>query len=183
MSSTPPTLQDVLSCGSVAYNCLSQFEVARYKVLRHCNMLPRGLSNFSPPQTRLTSRMYTVELTSQCPVCNSRHVNLSHKTYLLHFAALPFRCEHKQRVDSMKVVENDERTQPWIMLPPQLSKIAPDCMSESSGGMVTIDKLEKIGHDFKKPSLLLKKLSTHYLQLSAMLGLTSLPTHRMNQIT
>ena len=155
MSSTPPTLQDVLSCGSVAYNCLSQFEVARYKVLRHCNMLPRGLSNFSPPQTRLTSRMYTVELTSQCPVCNSRHVNLSHKTYLLHFAALPFRCEHKQRVDSMKVVENDERTQPWIMLPPQLSKIAPDCMSESSGGMVTIDKLEKIGHDFKKPSLLL----------------------------
>ena len=43
----------------------------------------------------------------------------------------------------MRVVEAEERIQPLIQLPPQLSKIAPDCMSDSSGGIVTVDKLEQ----------------------------------------
>ena len=39
--------------------------------------------------------------------------------------------------------EDEEHTLPLIDLPSKLQKLAPDCLSESSGGSVTTDKLEK----------------------------------------
>ena len=43
----------------------------------------------------------------------------------------------------MHVQKEEDRTLPFIELPSKLQKLAPDCLSESSGGSVTTDKLEK----------------------------------------
>ena len=71
-----PTLQSVLQAGTHAYRCLTKFETARYKVMLHCNMLPLTNVNFSPPGTRRSSEVYTVEITSNCAVCNKKFRNL-----------------------------------------------------------------------------------------------------------
>ena len=101
------------------------------------------VSHFSPPQTRSSSSMYTVQLVSTCSVCHERHISIPQKSYLMHYTALPFNCEHGHRVDDMAVVEPDSRTKPYINLPTNIKRLAPDCLSESSGGNITTDKLEK----------------------------------------
>ena len=68
---------------------------------------------------------------------------MGHKNYLMHFAALPFKCEHGKKVDSMQVDDSTDRTQPFITLPSGVQKIAPTCLSDSSGGQITADKLEQ----------------------------------------
>ena len=87
--------------------------------------------------------MYTARLMSDCSVCHDRHVSMGHKNYLMHFAALPFKCEHGRKVVSMQVDDPDDQIHPFINLPSGVQKIAPDCMSDSSGGHLTVDKLEQ----------------------------------------
>ena len=88
--------------------------------------------------------MYTVQLLSTCSVCHERHISLPHKSYLMHYTALPFNCEHGHRIEDMMVVEPDSRTRPFVTLPPDIRRLAPDCLSESSGGILTPDKLDKV---------------------------------------
>ena len=143
MSASVPDLQKVIQDGEKAYHALSKFETARYKVLQHCNLLPTTNLNFSPPNTRPTAKMYTVRITSDCTVCHNRHTETNHKSYLLHFAHLPFKCEHGLKISNLHVQEESERTLPFVNLPSQMQKVAPECISMSSGGITTIDKLAR----------------------------------------
>ena len=140
---SPPDLQQIIKDGEAAYRALSIFETARYKVLQHCNLLPATNLNFSPPTTRATGRMYTAKITSDCSVCHNRHSHANHKSYLLHYASLPFKCEHGFTISNLHVQEDSERTLPFINLPSQIQKVAPQCLSLSSGGLTTPDKLDR----------------------------------------
>ena len=128
--------------GKVAYQYFHRLEVSRFKVLRHCNLLPRTLANFSPPQTRGSNSMHTAQLISACSVCHERHISITHKSYLTHYTALPFNCEHGHRIEDMAMVEPESRTKPFINLPADIRRLAPECLSESSGGQITNDKLD-----------------------------------------
>ena len=87
--------------------------------------------------------MYTAKLTSECSVCHNRHIHSSHKNYLLHFACLPFKCEHGNKISNLHVEDAEERTLPFVNLPSQIQKVAPECLSLSSGGLTTTDKLDR----------------------------------------
>ena len=139
-------LDQIIKDGKAAYFALSKFETARYKVLQHCNLLPAANLNFSPPNTRATGKMYTAKVTSTCCVCHDRHISINNKSYLLHFASLPFKCEHGSTITNLHVQEESERTLPLISLPSRIQKVEPDCLSISSGGIMTTDKLDKDKH-------------------------------------
>ena len=144
MSALVPDLQKVIQDGEKAYHALSKFETARYKVLQHCNLLPSANLNFSPPNTRATAKMYIARITSDCTVCHDRHTKTNQKSYLLHFASLPFKCEHGLKISNLHVEDDSERTLPLINLPSKIQKVAPDCsISMSSGGLTTTDKLDR----------------------------------------
>ena len=86
--------------------------------------------------------MQTAQLISSCSVCHKRHISITHKSYLTHYTALPFNCEHGHRIQDMVMVEQDSRTKPFINLPADIRRLAPECLSESSGGQITNDKLD-----------------------------------------
>ena len=138
---TAPTLQSIIQAGDQAYRALSKFETSRFKILQHCNLLPLANLNYSPPNTRASNCMYTVKLTCSCTVCHDRHIEIGHKSYLLHFASLPFKCEHGHPITNLHVQEGSERTLPFIDIPSKIRKVAPPCLSESSGGAITPEKL------------------------------------------
>ena len=99
-------------------------------------MLPRRNTSFSPA-TRQSEPLLTTQLGSNCPLCNTRHTAMTNRSYLVHYAALPFKCEHGERIEEMRVVEPEDRVDPLINLPSTIFRIEPDCMSESSNGIVT----------------------------------------------
>ena len=138
-----PDIDHIVEAGLTAYGNYNRYEVARFKVLRHCNLMPR-LSQYSPPQTRQQGANYTVLITSSCAVCPNRHTSLGHKAYLLHYGALPFKCEHGNRLTNLAVDDPDSRTLPFVNLPSQIFRLEPDCASEaSSHGEITVDKLDR----------------------------------------
>ena len=127
-------LQSVLEAGATAFGCFSKFEVCRFKALKHCNMLTFEVTK-SPPSTRSSEAMYTTLLDSDCTLCHGRHTSLGHRSYLVHYAALPFKCTHGIKIKGMSVSEPEERMDPFIDMPSTIHHIEPDCFSESSGGI------------------------------------------------
>ena len=80
--------EEILAKGDRAYQLFQHFEVARYKVYRHCGVLdPSHVP--SAPGTRRSEAIFTVRLESDCRFCNGRHVQLSRNCYLVYYAALP----------------------------------------------------------------------------------------------
>ena len=126
-------LEEILRKGDEAYKKFQLFEIARYKVLRHCGMLdPTHVP--AAPGTRTSDPILTTRLESECATCNNRHVELSHNCYLVYYAALPYECEHHLPIRKMFVEDPEDRVLPALILPPDIRRIEPPDMSVSVDG-------------------------------------------------
>ena len=81
----------VLAKADAAFKLYQKYEVARYKIYRHTGVADPNLVN-SPPGTRASESIYNVKITAECNQCNGRHVELGHRSYLVHYGSLPFLC-------------------------------------------------------------------------------------------
>ena len=108
--------------GDECFKLYHKFEIARFKVYRHCGVLNPNLIPM-PPSTRSKENIYTVRIESDCQQgCNNRHVELPHRAYLAWYTSLPFECSHRTAVTAMFVEEPEDRTAPVLTLPPQIRK-------------------------------------------------------------
>ena len=121
--------QRVLDKGEEAYRLFQRFELARYRVYRHCGIInPAHIP--TAPGTRRSERLYTTRLEGDCERCHNRHVELSRSCYLVYFAALPFQCEHSLPIRRLFVETPEDRSLPLLVLSPQIRRVEPANVSE-----------------------------------------------------
>ena len=167
----------VLSDGVSTFKLLAKFEMARFRAYRHCN-IQHVSDEPSPARTRKTEPKYTVRLISTCTQCNDRHVEIGQKSYLVHFCTLPFECEHGNTIESLEVDDPEERTLPIINLPSNIKRVANPNASVSSGGVVTIDKLEA---DLRRIQDTFKEADQSFTNLTTLIRAINFDTSRYPQ--
>ena len=125
------------------YDLINAFENARRRAFLHLN------ARYDMPQwderaSRHTHLFYA-RLEGKCKECHNRHVRVSLTDYLLWQGSAPFLCFHRNVVQSVRMEADPERakSRPEIMLPPECKQVAPETGSVTSGGVVTLSKIEK----------------------------------------
>ena len=125
-----------------AYKLYQKYEVARYKIYRHTGVTDPNLVN-TAPGTRASESIYTVKIQAECTVCNGRHTELGHRSYLQHFAFLPFVCSCSNPITGLTIEDPEDRTLPPIFLPANIRRLAPASMTTTSLGEVEDETLEQ----------------------------------------
>ena len=132
---------EFLSLASRAYEAYKEFQISRAKAYRHLNMAPPDIT-VHPPGGPVVIANYFVKLrVPNCGQCNSRHVSMTHREYVMKFSMLPFLCWHRTPV--MWMALEDAPTSALIALPEDLIRIPPGPGIISSGGTITWDQLNR----------------------------------------
>ena len=140
-----PNEEEIMAKKNEAYNAVTYFEVARRKVYHHCRMeIPEDVCPVSKTATRREGVWYVL-LTSTCQHCHAHHTCLSRESYLQWYARLPFECDHKGVVSNMQVEPDEQEAlkYPQTFMPAQLKRLDPEGITESSGGITTLEKLHR----------------------------------------
>ena len=134
--------EDILRKDEEAYKLFQKFEMARYKVLRHTGMMDPTVVN-TAPGTRSSELIYTTRIETECQDCNARHTEMGHRSYLAHFACLPFKCKHGLKITMLYEEDPEDRTLPAIQLPATIIKVAPCSVTETTGGEIDEETLDR----------------------------------------
>ena len=99
------------------YAAVNKYEVARRKVYLHANL------RYDMPQvkdrTMRSQGLHWVRLNGVCEKCNNRHAKISVNTYLMWHVYVPFECDHKGTIDSVRMETDIDlaMSQPEISMP------------------------------------------------------------------
>ena len=125
------------------YDHFNTFENARRRACLHLN-IPYLMNDFRSRSMR-QSGVFWVRIESNCKHCNNRHTQLPLQEYLLWQGAAPFLCDDKGVVQSVRMEADQAKavSKPAIKMPTKLTKITPPAASVTSGGFLTVNKLQK----------------------------------------
>ena len=138
---TPEPSSEFFSLAARAYESYKEFQISRAKAYRHLNMPPPDIV-VHPPGGAVIRANYFVKLrVPGCASCNGRHVSMSHREYVMKFSMLPFLCWHRRPVTWM--ILDDAPSLALIALPSELVRVPPGPGSQSTGGSVTVDRLNR----------------------------------------
>ena len=126
---------------SRAYDAYKDFQLGRTKAYRHLNMPPPDVVIHPPGGAVIRASYYAKLVVSTCDACHERHVVMSHKQYVMTFSMIPVLCHHRMPVTWMYLDDSPEGEA--ITLPSPLTRIPPGPGSVSSGGSVSVDRLNR----------------------------------------
>ena len=120
------------------YAAYKEFQICCNKAYRHLNMAAPNVV-VHPPGGAVARLEYLVEIhVPLCPHCNLKHVRMTHREYVMSFSMMPFLCHHRGEVAWMALAD---RPAELVTLPSPLVRVTPGYGSLSSGGSITLEKL------------------------------------------
>ena len=133
---------DLLSSSMFVSDSLTMFESMRRRLFEHLGweypIITPGL-----PATR-GSTMFWCTLVSECRECNGQHPYLPKSSYLVWHGYLPVQCNHGQVISAIYVEpEGKPEGEEEYPMPDQVTIVEPPGASVTSGGELTLAKLEK----------------------------------------
>ena len=118
------------------------FESTRRKVYRHCNW-PYQLK--LPGKPSRTEGVVWCQVSAECSQCNQQYTSIPPSSYLMWKACTPVKCDHRSIILDINVVpEGWQAGQGMgIQMPSAVRSTDPRGASESTGGLLTADKLRR----------------------------------------
>ena len=171
----------VLSKADQAYKLYQKYEVARYKIYRHTGVADPNLVN-TAPGTRASESIYCVKIEGECTTCNGRHVELGHRSYLVHFSALPFLCgcNPSQAIHKLSIESPEDRVLPAISLPSNIRRLAPASLTTTTQGEVEDETLDQ---DVNRLEEAHRLAAAAFVELGAIVMRTGFDYSQMPQLS
>ena len=128
---------------SSAHICdsITMFESVRRRVYGHVGW---EYPLVTPGTETRSSGLFNCTLVSSCRTCNGQHTSLPRKAYLMWQGYLPVKCDHGGNITGIYVEpEGRGQHQAVVIMPERVIPVNPAGASETSGGEVTVTKLER----------------------------------------
>ena len=140
---TKEDYEDICASSQLVFSALNRYEVVRRKAYLDANL------RYDMPQVQERSmrsqESHWVRINGLCERCNNKHLKMTINMYLMWHVQVPFQCEHKETIDSVRIEQDLSVVEgvPEYTMPLHYVPAAVDGMTVTSGGKVTVLKLDK----------------------------------------